>query len=224
MVHAGATLVLGDGCIRTRSRSRESRRAAQGAESSTRASTRASRSVHRRVPATQLRARREAARGLSRRARRAAVAARPPRSGFRAACSRRRGPADASGRRPQPRGHGGAGESLPEIVAGRDRCRASSRSSMTRTPPGCSRRSCRRAMRWCSPAVTIPGRCRLRRSQSLTRQLGGPPAEVVRDPRGARRACPRAGRPRRRRPRDRLAVPGRRPGRPGAGSRPRSTL
>ena len=63
-----------------------------------------------RVPATQLRARCGGGTGVSGRARRAGGGRRGRRDpGSRTPADRRRGPADAFGRRTQPRGHGGAG-------------------------------------------------------------------------------------------------------------------
>ena len=113
-----------------------------------------------------------------------------------------------------PEGMAALAESLPELVAGHE-------------PRGRRRLDPRRqgrcrdarvadadiATRSSSPAVTIPGRCRHRRCSRSSRQLHGPPAEIVRDPEAAvRRARELAGRRRRRR-RDRIDLPRRRPGR-----------
>ena len=85
-------------------------------------------------------------------------------------------------------------ESLPEIVAGRDRSSRWSRSSTTRTRRRCCGCCCRACDALVLTSSQNPRALPPPTLQSLAGQLGGPPSELVRDPRAALRARARAGR------------------------------
>ena len=110
-----------------------------------------------------------------------------------------------------PEGMRALAESLPELgprpMSG---SWPSSRSSTTRTPPGCWPGCCRRAMRWSSPRSQNPRALPPPTLQSLARQLDGPPAEIVARPAAGAGPRARTGRARWRRHRHRLPVSDRR--------------